>query len=277
MNHNISELLQWAMRTLTTEQRQLESQILLAKVLGRDRTFIFSHPEEMVTRELEAQFRSLIERRLAGEPCAYIIETREFWSLPLRVTPATLIPRPETERLVEIILERTSEEALSLLDLGTGSGAIALALGSERPKWTILATDISHAALEIARKNAAALNLMNIQFQYSNWFQEISDQIFDVIVSNPPYIAHQDPHLVEGDVRFEPRSALVSGATGLEAIQLLAKSALSYLKKGGIFCVEHGNTQGAAVREILVHYGYQNVTTELDLAGHERVTFGFYL
>jgi len=217
----------------------------------------------------------LIRRRQTGEPVAYLCGRREFWGLSLKVDHNVLIPRPETELLVETVLARLDKKLeATVADLGTGSGAIALALGSEKPAWKIVATDQSEGALEVARENARALNVPNVVFRAGEWTQALDKTHFDVIVSNPPYIEEGDCHLVEGDVRFEPVSALVSGKDGLEDIRQIAGTCREFLQLGGWLMLEHGYNQGESVRQIMTVEGYTDIETLEDLAGHDRVTLG---
>jgi release factor glutamine methyltransferase len=214
-------------------------------------------------------------RRAAGEPLAYLTGRREFWSLDLAVTPDVLIPRPETELLVELALQRIPRNVkVDIADLGTGSGAIALALAHERPLTRVLATDASAATLTVARDNAARLRNGNIEFAQGDWCAALGNRKFDLIVSNPPYIADKDAHLQQGDLRFEPRAALASGADGLDAIRVIVHGAPAHLKPGAWLMFEHGHEQGLAVRDLLEKSGFVEVFTERDLEGRERVTGG---
>ena len=256
----------------------LEAELLLCHVVGKPRTWVVAWPEKRLTERELASFMELVERREEGAPVAYLTGKREFWSLTLKVTPDTLIPRPETELLVETVLERFADRpTLRIVDMGTGSGAIALAIAKEKPEWEVIATDISEAALAVARDNAHEHNIKNIRFLQGDWYDALPPETHvDVIVSNPPYIAGTDPHLQQGDVRFEPRGALASGSEGLDDIRKLLPGAIVHLKDGGCIFVEHGNTQGSAVRELMRHFGYHGVESLRDLEGHERVTLGIF-
>jgi release factor glutamine methyltransferase len=220
--------------------------------------------------------RDLLRRRAAGEPVAYLTGRRDFWTLELEVTPAVLIPRPETERLVEEVLALfPAAPPIRLADLGTGSGALALALAAERPAWQIVATDASPEALAVARRNAERLRLGNVELRCGSWAEALgAHERFAAIVSNPPYVAEGDPHLAAGDLPFEPRSALVAGADGLAAIRVLIPAAVAHLRAGGWLLLEHGAGQGAAVRALLEEGGLAAVRTLRDLAGHERASLG---
>ena len=253
----------------------VDAEFLLVHVLGRPRSWLFAHREDPVTGETAAAFEALVERRAAGEPVAYLTGRRGFWRFDLAVTPATLIPRPETELLVELALERLPvDRALCVADLGTGSGAIALALAHERPRARVIASDASASAIEVARGNATALELANVDFREGDWFAPLAGERFDLIASNPPYIAAGDPHLAEGDLRFEPATALSSGVDGLDAIRRISAGAPAHLQRGGWLLLEHGWDQGAAVRELLLLSGFQDVATERDLEGRDRVSLG---
>lgn len=260
----------------TTPSSHLDAELLLSLVLNMSRTALYTHPETQLTTEQWQDYRHLIQERASGHPIAHLTNSKEFWSLPLHVTADTLIPRPETELLVELSLSLLgSVNDAHILDLGTGSGAIALALASERPAWNIQAVDISEQALIIARKNAHALNLKQVHFSQSSWFASISPQSFDAIISNPPYIAENDPHLHQGDVRFEPLQALTSGPDGLNAITEIIKTGMSYLKPGGFLLIEHGFCQKDAIAALFEEAGYINIRHWSDLQGHDRVSGGF--
>lgn len=255
----------------------LDAQVLLAHVTGRDRAWLAARADELLAEEFEAPFAALVARRQAGEPIAYLTGTREFWGLPLLVSPAVLIPRPETETLVEIALERLpADRALRVLDLGTGSGAVALALARERPAASVVATDDSEAALAIARENARRLSVANVKFVQSDWYDGLaaiaSATRFDLIVSNPPYVAAGDPHLAQGDLRFEPPAALSPGGEGLQAIRRIIAGASAWLVPGGSLAFEHGYDQAAQVRELLATAGWQDIEVRRDLASIERVS-----
>ena len=256
----------------------LEAELLLCHIVGKPRTWLVAWPEKRLTDRELARFMELVEQREQGAPVAYLTGEREFWSLALKVTEDTLIPRPETELLVETVLERFGDNReLTLVDMGTGSGAIALAIAKEKPAWRVIATDLSAAALAIARTNAEEHGITNVSFVQGDWYDALPPETHvDVIVSNPPYVAEADPHLEQGDVRFEPRHALASGSDGLDDIRKLLPGAIVHLKEGGSILVEHGNTQGAAVRDLMRHYGYRDIRTLRDLEGHERVTLGIY-
>jgi release factor glutamine methyltransferase len=235
---------------------------------------LYANPENIPEPESAERYRSLLRRRAAGEPVAYLTGRREFWSLTLNVNPEVLIPRPETELLVETVLKHVPVDARwRIADLGTGSGAIALAIARERTWCEVHATDVSQAALAVAETNAQALAPGRVRFHLGSWLGAL-DGTFRVIVSNPPYIAENDPHATRGDCRFEPSGALVSGPDGLDAIREIASGAMSFLDPGGMMALEHGFDQGARVRDLLECLGYAQVTTEFDLEGHERVTMG---
>lgn len=271
---NITAALAAADQLPGTEARR-EAEILLAHALGRSRTWLYTWPEYTLSDAEAAAYRELLARRVRGEPVAHLVGRREFWSLDLTVTADTLIPRPETEVLVEQALARIPLDASwAIADLGTGSGAIALAVASERPACTVIATDRSTVALDVARGNAARFRLRNVQFREGAWFAALGDERFQMIVSNPPYIADDDPHLAQGDVRFEPRAALTAGHDGLEDLRHLAAGAGEHLTEGGWLLLEHGYDQGAAVRQLLSGQGFVDVASVRDDLGHERVTLG---
>ena len=265
--------------------------MLLSRALGDvNRAWLIAHEQDALSPEQHTAFDMLLQRRLAGEPLAYILGEREFYGLNFRVTPATLIPRPETELLVELVLERIPSppaplpqageggrqagRGLRVLDLGTGSGAIALSVAHARPDARVLACDAHPAALAVARANAQRLNIRNAEFAQSDWFAALGGQRFDLIVSNPPYVAQGDPHLQQGDLRFEPMTALASGADGLEDIRHIVADAPAHLNPGGWLLLEHGYDQAARVRESLREAGFIEVFSARDLAGIERTTGG---
>ncbi len=272
---NIGQLLQLAMHKLAAESAaRREAEILLGHALEVKRPFLYANPGMDVPRQRQARFQRLLRRRNQGTPIAYLTGTRSFWSLDLRVTPAVLIPRPETELLVEKALQLIPAGARQrLADLGTGSGAIALALARERPQCEIHATDCSLDALHVASDNARRHQLQQVQFHHGSWTTPLSGR-FDLIVSNPPYIAQADPHLQQGDCRFEPRLALTPGADGLSALRQIAAEAHELLRAGGWLLLEHGYEQAAAVRSMLGAAGYSDISTHRDLAGIERVCIG---
>jgi len=260
--------------TDVTDSARLDAEVLLAHVLGKDRTYLYTWSDKTLSTEQARRFDRLLARRQQGEPVAYLIGEREFWSLTLKVDPSTLIPRPDTELLVEQALELLPTSPRRVVDLGTGTGAIALALASERPKWQLLALDKSADAVALARENCERCGLDNVEVLQSDWFAAVGEQQFDLVVSNPPYIDPVDPHLQQGDVRFEPLSALIADDAGLADIRTIARQSRDYLKAGGWLMLEHGFEQGSAVREILQAGGYREVRTCRDLAGLERVTLG---
>ncbi|WP_433691371.1 peptide chain release factor N(5)-glutamine methyltransferase [Kosakonia cowanii] len=257
-----------------SESPRRDAEILLGFVTGKARTFILAFGETPLTGEQQEQLAGLLARRVRGEPVAHLIGEREFWSLPLFVSPATLIPRPDTECLVEQALARLPAAPCRILDLGTGTGAIALALASERPDCQVTAVDLIPEAVALAQRNAEHLGIRNIEIVQSRWFSALEGQTFSLIVSNPPYIDAQDPHLAQGDVRFEPLSALVAADNGLADLHTLIKEAPRYLLPQGWLLLEHGWQQGAAVREIFARYGWQQVETCRDYGDNERLTLG---
>jgi release factor glutamine methyltransferase len=261
-----------------SDSGKLDVEILLSLVLKKTRSYLFTWPEKKLSDEQLLEFIKLLSRRAAGEPIAYITGIKEFWSLPFAVSKATLIPRPDTETLVELVLELYPDnKVITCLDLGTGTGAIALALASEKAMWKIDAIDFNPDAVALAQRNAQALNLAQVDIYQSDWFKGVSKNTkFDIIVSNPPYIDSDDINLSHGDVRFEPKSALVSSEQGLADIKHIANKARCFLNTEGKFFFEHGFEQGHAVRTILTDLGYKNVQSKQDLNGHERISWATY-
>lgn len=262
--------------SLVTDQPALEAEILLAHVLDAPRSYVHAFASTLLKPEQVKAFTDCLLRRREGQPIAYITGSREFWSLSFSVTRDTLIPRPESELLVEAILESHGENksAVRMADLGTGCGAIALALAHEKPDWEIHATDVCEAALQVARNNASRFSMANVSFHHGNWCQALPGEAFDIIVSNPPYIAETEWEAYAQGLAFEPRDALVSGLDGLDAIRTITHSARTYLKDAGLLAVEHGFLQGAAVRKIFAASGYSQIHSLRDLSGQERVTVG---
>lgn len=250
---------------------RLDSEVLLAHVLGVERSVLYAYPEKLIAIDA---FLALCARRKVGEPIAYILGKKDFWQSTFFVNEHVLIPRPETELLVDTILSKFSEkQTVKIAELGTGSGAIALSLAEARPEWELVATDVSAPALQVAKQNVTSLGVGNVTLFQGDWCDALPDQAFDVIVSNPPYIAEDDPHVAQGDLRFEPKSALVAGAAGLADIQKIAAQAKAYLKPSGFLLFEHGYQQAAAVAHVFESLGYQCVTCLQDLAGLDRVSF----
>ena len=253
---------------------KVDAQWLLAEALGKSPSYLRTWPEREVPPDVAARFVSDLARRRAGEPVAYILGRQGFWSLELEVAPHTLIPRPDTELLVETALQLLPGAPARVLDLGTGTGAIALALATEHAAWQVTGVDRISEAVALAQRNAQRLRLDNAHFCESHWFSALAGQRFELIVSNPPYISASDPHLVRGDLRFEPHSALVAGADGLDDLRLIIDQAPEHLEPGGWLALEHGYDQAKAVRALLVVGGFEDVQSRRDLGGHERISLG---
>jgi release factor glutamine methyltransferase len=267
--------LDFLLRSASGRIDPVDAAVLLAHVLGRQRSWLHAHGEDAVAEVDAMRYRELLARREAGVPVAYLTGSRGFWRFDLQVTPDTLVPRAETELLVELALERLpADRPLRIADRGTGSGAIALALASERPRSRVVATDASAAALAVARRNAEALVVGNVEFREGDWLAPLAGERFELIASNPPYIALGDPHLGEGDLRFEPAGALSSGDDGLDAIRAIVSAAPAHLVAGGWLLLEHGWEQGDAVRGLMERAGFSAVATGRDLEQRERVTCG---
>jgi release factor glutamine methyltransferase len=264
-----------AFRAARGEIGAVDAAVLLRHITGRDPAYLIAHPETLLRAQEHASYKALVGRRVRGEPVAYLAGEREFYGRPFKVTPAVLIPRPETELLVDLALERISRDASArVLDAGTGSGCVAIAIASERSRSKVLALDQSVAALSVARRNAVALGAGNVAFLESDWFRALGDERFDLVVSNPPYVAQGDPHLQQGDVRFEPRTAFEAGTDGLSAIRQLVSGARLHLVAGGWLLFEHGHDQGAPSRSLLEAAAFEEIFSARDLAGLERVTGG---
>jgi release factor glutamine methyltransferase len=259
---------------LPGDSARRDTEVLLGHCLSKPRSWLYTWPESEIPPSQIDQFRLLLAERRRGEPVAYLIGQREFWSLSLAVNKHTLIPRPETETLVSWALELSLPADARVLDLGTGSGAIALALARERPGWQVQGLDASSEAITVARLNAAQLQLERVHFTQSNWYESVAGQRFHLLVSNPPYIDSRDCHLQRGDVRFEPRSALVAADAGLAALTELVNGARAQLHDGGWLLLEHGFSQGEAVRALFRNAGFCNIATRRDLADQERITGG---
>lgn len=274
---NIQQALQYGEQQLakTSPSAALDAQVLLSYVLQCNSAYLFTWPEKNLENKPLEKYQALIQQRQHGTPVAHLTGQREFWSLNLNVNDSTLIPRPETETLIEFILKKFSNEKnLKLLDIGTGTGAIAIALATEKPRWNISACDISEQAIQLAKKNSKQHHTDNISFIQSDWFSNINDKDFNVIVSNPPYIANDDIHLSQGDVRFEPKNALTSGETGMDDIEYLCLHAKQYLLNPGYLIVEHGYDQEQAVSECFTKNNYIDIEQRQDLSGHTRMTSG---
>ena len=272
---SVKELLREA-HDLPGESPRRDAEILLCHTLDKPRSWLYTWPEAVPTDPQLTRYKALLQKRREGQPIAYLTGSREFWSLDLTVNEHTLIPRPETELLVEWALQLSLPKNASVLDLGTGSGAVAMALGSERSAWNILAIDSSEPTLAVAEANRQALGLKNVTCQHSDWFGALQALQFDLLVSNPPYVEVGDVHIGEGDLRFEPAAALLSGEDGLDDIRQLIDGAPAHMKPGSGLLLEHGYQQGRKVREMLLTAGYSGIATRRDAQGHERVTGGFY-
>lgn len=275
MAQSIKQLLNLARKKLAdSPSARFDAEILMAYVLESKRSFLYANPEQELPDNRSEAFKKLIRQRAVGQPIAYLVESSEFWSLTLKVNPAVLIPRQDTERLVEAALSRIPVNAdWRIADLGTGCGAIALAIASERQKCEVHATDNSSAAIEVASENANRLNLNHVRFHCGSWTEPLKGK-FHLIVSNPPYIDGDDPHLGRGDLRFEPRNALTPGADGLSAIRTISQLARLMLLEGGWLMFEHGWDQGPATRKVMQEAGFIKTETLQDLQGHDRVTIG---
>lgn len=251
----------------------LEAKLLLGHALGQDRAWLAAHGDTPLSIEQRRRFEQLAQRRHRGEPIAYLVGWREFYGLVFEVTPDVLIPRPETELLVDFALERiASDVAMRVLDLGTGSGAVAVAIAHTRPLARVTAVDVSPAALAVARRNAHRHAVANVEWLESDWFSSLAAERFELIVSNPPYVAAGDRHLVEGDLRFEPPAALTAGGDGLTAIRAIVAGAAAHLAEGGWIGIEHGYDQAAAVQALMRDAGFADIATRRDLAGIPRTT-----
>ena len=260
----------------SSESAKLDAQVLLLHILQKPRSYLFTWPEHVLSDEQQSQFNVFIQRRLKGEPVAHITGLREFWSLSLEVNATTLIPRPDTETLVEQALEVTVPATAKVLDLGTGTGAIALALGSEMPSWQITAVDRVSDAVALATRNQQRLAINNVHVKQSNWFSELHGEKFNLIVTNPPYIESSDIHLNQGDVRFEPLSALVADDCGMSDIKQIITQSRDYLSSNGYLLIEHGFEQGEAVRHFFEKMAFVNIKTVKDLGNNDRVTLALW-
>lgn len=277
-NANIGQWLAWGKDVLAgSESAAVDTRVLLCECLHCSASYLLTWPDKVLSAAEARQFQRLICQRKEGIPVAYILGYRDFWSLRLRVSPATLIPRPETELLVELALGLPLADDSAVLDLGTGTGAIALALASERPNWRLTGVDKQSAAVSLAQQNAQENNLAQVKFICGDWFSPLPPQRYQLIVSNPPYVEQDSPWLQQGDVRFEPASALTAGDDGLDDIRYIASQVEHFLQPGGWLLLEHGYNQGAAIRQILSEQGLQHISTHQDLAALDRVSIGQWL
>ncbi|CAH9049531.1 Release factor glutamine methyltransferase [Pseudoalteromonas holothuriae] len=276
---NVAEAVAWATKILnkTSPSPKLDSEVLLLHSLDKPRSYLFAWPDASLNESQQEHFEALIARRQAGEPVAHIVGEREFWSLPLEVNASTLIPRPDTETLVEHALTLTLPSVAKVLDLGTGTGAIALALASEHPNWQISALDYSVDAVALAKRNQQKLGLNNVYIKQSNWYQAVTNEKFDLIVSNPPYIESDDHHLSQGDVRFEPLTALVADDEGMADIKTIIAQGTEHLNHGGYLLIEHGYRQAVKLQQYFAQMAYSNILTIKDMAGCDRVTLAQWL
>lgn len=276
MTERIDQTLKQAEQQLQTvsDSARLDAEVLLAIVLHKNRGYLRAFAERVLTADEDEHFQTLLSQRRNGQPIAHITGQREFWSLDLDVNQHTLIPRPDTETLIEFVLQNFPQDNLKVADLGTGSGAIALALASEKPHWQLLATDQSAAALSVAESNAKKLQLSNVSFQHGSWFQPLAASRYDIIISNPPYIPQHDEHLQQGDVRFEPLSALASGEDGLHDIRHLIKHAQGHLLPQGWLILEHGYDQKSAIFELFTQAGFINIQQKDDYGNNPRLSAG---
>lgn len=279
---NIKQALQQAQQRLNRARLNnsslgaaVDAQVLLTSILQCNTAHLAAWPEKNLSKEQESRFQTLVKQRKEGQPVAYLVGQREFWSLEFSVNNSTLIPRPETETLVDYILTTFSSDTnIKLLDMGTGTGAIAISIASERPGWLIVASDISQSALKLARQNSNRHHTDHITFKKSNWFENLTADKFNIIVSNPPYIACDDPHLRQGDVRFEPHSALISGPTGMDDIEHLCAQAKNHLINNGCLIIEHGYNQKKQVADCFAKNGFTEIFQQQDLSGQPRMTTG---
>lgn len=276
---SIAQLLEQAAQSVqaTSDSAMLDAEVLLCHCLQQTRSYLRAWPERQPSSSQLAEFLGLVKKRSLGLPVAYLTGRREFWSREFLVSPDVLIPRPDSELLIELSLEiLPPNQACKIIDLGTGSGILAITLAAERPQAEVIGSDISSGALTIAQRNADCLATTNVRFQQMCWLDDQDETGFDLIVSNPPYIAEDDPHLRQGDLRFEPQSALVSANRGLRDIEIIAEQSRRHLRVGGHLLIEHGYNQLEAVQAIFSHYGYAHVTTQRDLSGNPRVTSGVW-
>ena len=274
---NLAEALKYCNRTLSEnagESPQIDSKVLVKAVLGCDDRYLYTYPEYQLTAEQSQDLKNKLARRVNGEPIAYITGFRDFWDFQLEVSPATLIPRPETEFLVETSLDKLTATEANVLDLGTGTGAIALALAKERPNWNVIGVDCVDGAVALALRNKTNLGLSNVDFKQSDWFQSVPDIRFDLIVSNPPYVEKDSPYVEQGDLRFEPLSALVADENGLADIRKIIDSAPDFLAMRGWLMIEHGYAQSEAVQSLLEQAGFFSISTVNDLQQLPRITLG---
>jgi len=276
----VKQSLEYIESKLASQEGKDDARYLLSFVLQKSFTWLKTWPEELLTSEQQTQLESLIERRASGEPIAYITGERDFWTLTLKTNPSTLIPRPETELLVEKAIEFLDglpSKENKILDLGTGTGVIALAIASERPKDKIIACDFQLGAVELAKENVKFNQINNVEVVQSDWFSNVSDLDFDLIVSNPPYVEENDPHLKQGDLVFEPNSALVAEDQGLADIKIIISKSVEFLVVGGQLMIEHGYNQASQLQAIFAEKGFSNIETFQDLAGLDRITKGVKL
>lgn len=272
---NIQQALDFAQSEISGEQAHIDARYLLSFILQKNFSWLKTWPEKLLSEDQQTTLNAMVTRRKNGEPVAYITGEKEFWTLRLETNSSTLIPRPETELLVEKAIEfLTRYKKANVLDLGTGTGAIALAIASERKNDKIFASDYQAGAVELAQRNARLNNLKNVTILQSDWYSDIEKFKYELIVSNPPYVASGDPHLSQGDLIFEPESALVSGENGLSDINIIISQAKDYLIAGGKLMIEHGFEQGDEVRQLFEQYGYDNIETICDLSGLDRITMG---
>ncbi|MBQ4864530.1 peptide chain release factor N(5)-glutamine methyltransferase [Pseudoalteromonas sp. MMG013] len=272
--YTVAQAIAWATSEFAdlSDTAKLDAEVLLLHILAKPRSYLFAWPDAQLVDVQYNEFKKSVARRVKGEPVAHIIGEREFWSLPLNVNSSTLIPRPDTETLVEYVLSLTFAEDAQVLDLGTGTGAIALALASEMPAWQITAVDFSNDAVALAQSNKRKLAIENVTIMQSDWYQSVAGQHFDLIVSNPPYIEADDIHLTQGDVRFEPLSALVALDEGMSDIKNIIDKGRDHLKPGGVLLIEHGYQQAIKLQQYFAQMAYTNILTIKDMSGCDRVT-----